>query len=235
MRITNVDPAPDFLRISKTVDAEGMIEIVVTKKRFILPAADTILSQEIESVPDPGEPCGLVSIDATNQGGITTYVYTFRTVQDDSAPSQVTNATVKHLDGSTKTAPITMHEDFDPMFNQYGKSMKNGKAEWLEKNPTASSGLSSGGSQSINPLYGIDTYQKAGSVYSFSKRYRERGAVDVVLSDLVGKIVNPEGLDSAIYGEWIGFSVAIRPHGSGYIVEKKYLRDERGWLPELYG
>jgi hypothetical protein len=188
--------------------------------------------------PDPGAPCGLVSIEALNAGnGMSKYVWTFRASpdQEKSGSSDLTKRPqpISEINGTLQAQPITMHKNFPEIYEKFGKTMRGGQVEWLDKNPDASSSaLSKQDSGSVNPMAGISTFSKGGAVFSEAKFYSSRSNVPDIVQN-VGRINNPPGVDGE-NDEWILIGASVSPMGSGYRVDKKWLRDDRGWLKELY-
>jgi hypothetical protein len=232
IRLTGINSA-EYIKVSDTSSSVEGRTIIIQAQLVGL-----IDKEVIFAVPNPGAPCGLVSIEASQGNGLVRYTWSFRAPPDENKKDS-SNATerpqeMKEINGSIRSEPIGMHKDFASIYEKYGKAMRGGVVEWLDGNPDAASdsGLSTQSSSSVNPMAGIRNYSKGGAVFSETKFYASRRAVPNVLSG-VGYVSNPSGVDGDA-SEWLLMGATITSMGSGYRVDKKWMRDERGWLEELY-
>lgn len=218
---------PEDVVIRKTISTEGTT--IIIKKTLLGPIVGPV-------IPDPGEPCGLVSIEASNSGGVCSYYYTFKSENTGSGSGGrvLSLRDYREIAGSTSSQPITMHKDFSALYDTYGKDMRNGRVQWLDKDPDTQGGAGlSRSSSAVNPLLGVDNYLKAGSVYIETDFSASRRDVSEAFIDHVARISNPAGVDGG-QNEWLGLGATITSVGSGYKIEKKWIRDPRGWIAELY-
>lgn len=230
MRLTGKNLNTAYIVSKQSSNKEGKTILV---EKTVVGAIDPGFTKDI---PDPGDSCGLVSIEAFNLGnGLSRYVWTYRSSPDQSNATEKPQ-TIRELAGSMKSIPITQHDKFARIYGKYGKTMRGGRVEWLDGNPdsSSSSGLSTQGNSTVNPMAGINIFQAGGSVFSETKFYSSRRAVPTNVLAKVGKIDNPEGVDGDSE-EWIRMGVTITSIGAGYQVDTKWLREPRKWLKELYG
>lgn len=244
VRFKNEDPSPDEWKRYVSLSSSDGATVVIEKRIYANFSGKAVDLGAIPSCPDPGFPAGLISIDGENSDGVIIWRWTFRsdpvTGATVSGSSGVNGTqTIRELSGATSQSPIQMHKSFEKMYTTYGRTMRAGRVEWLDKDPEASSG--SGLSQSpntINPMKGVDFYLKAMTVYSDTKFYASRSAVPGDIATDVGKLSQPPGVESGqgsdTENQWLQIAATVSQVGQGYRVDKKWMRDERGWLPELY-
>jgi hypothetical protein len=180
--------------------------------------------------------CGLVSIEASNAGGVTRYQWTFRAepilsaVSSESSPAP---QPVTELAGAMRTRPISMHKDFSKIYAKYGKTIRGGVVEWTDLDPDTVSGSAlSSSAGAINPMKGIRTYSVGGAVFSDTKYYPSREGVPDIIKG-IGRTSNPPGVDGDT-GVWLLSGSRVTSMGSGYRVDTKWIHEDRGWLKELY-
>lgn len=231
IRLTGINP--EHTIVSDTSSSVEGRTIIIEKQ-----VVGLIDKEVIFAVPNPVARCGLVSIDASQGDGLARYIWSFRAPPDEkkkgsSDPTEKPQET-KEINGAIRSEPIGLHKDFAKIYEKYGKTMRGGVVEWLDGNPdsSSSSGLSTQSSSSVNPMAGIRNYSKGGAVFSETKFYTSRKEVPDVVAG-VGHVSNPDGVDGEV-GEWLLMGSTITSMGSGYRVDKKWMRDERKWLKELY-
>lgn len=191
----------------------------------------------IKEIPDPGKvACGLVDIQASHADGVTTATWTFRTMPAPiSGDSSQPNRPIRELRASTSQRPINMHKDFNQMFAEYGRALRHGRVEWLERDPASggSSGLSTT-PKKTNPLAGVETFLAGGAVYSETVFYRTRKGVPADSMVHMARTGLPPGSPGGKADQWLGTGLSISPAGDSYAVTRQWMRDERGWLEDLY-
>jgi hypothetical protein len=203
----------------------------------------TIVFQEVRpgevggwvmDVPNPGAPCGLVDIQASHADGVTTVTWTFRTEPQRIAPDKP-NRPTREIRTSAAQRPINMHKDFDQMFAKYGRALRFGRVEWLERDPDSggTSGLSKK-TKSTNPMAGVETFLTGSSIFSETTFYRTRKSVPAGVMAHMARTGLPPGSPGGKPDQWLGTGVSISSTGDSYAVTRQWMRDERGWLPDLY-
>ena len=185
----------------------------------------------------PPSPSGmfLTSIDADNNDGVISVKFTFQSQPPPQSQSGNSASgpqkNIKAISGATSTAPITMHPDFQTMYDSYGKKMNGGVVEWLDNAPQISGALSNRNS-SINPLAGVQVYNKSTAVYSETKFAAGRENVSVAV-EKVGKINAPTGAGGS-GTEWLSCGASITQIGGDYRIDQKWMRDDRGFILDIY-
>jgi hypothetical protein len=202
------------------------------------------------AAPDPGFPCGLVSVQVDCSDGVAAIQWTFRAEFDSSGGGGNNgNATadVYELQGSTSQTPITSHPKYEQLYNKYARTERDGEPVWVENDPDGNSGTvglsSSGGLVSnMSPLYGVKDYAAAQSVYQYTKYYKTRSEIPADLVSKVGKIdAAPEGLSSpGVSGRWLCSGATIRQMGDAFQVTKSWMASQSSkpeglWKKEIYG
>jgi hypothetical protein len=190
----------------------------------------------IEIYPIPRGPAGmyLTSIDADNNDGVVRIRYTYQ-----SQPTQgggggggggSASKTIRAISGATQSAPITMHPDFSSMYDRYAKTMRGGVVEWLDNAPQSGGALSTQ-SSSVNPMAGVQVYNKATAVFSETRFMSGRSSVNVAVGS-VGKISNPPNVGGG--NQWLSCGATITQVGGDYRIDEKWIRDDRGFITDIY-
>lgn len=218
----------ESVKVSKS-DTAGGSTVVYEKK-----TQGTVRGDIPISIPRAPRGMFLTSIDADTTDGVVSVRYTFQSGPQTAAQSGggvgSSKKTIKAITGATQSAPITMHPDFTDMYKIYGKEMRGGVVEWLDNAPSAGGALSVG-SSSVNPMAGVQVYNKATAIYSHTKFCAGRNAVNVAINQ-VGKLSNPPGAGGV--NQWLSCGASITNIGGDYRIDEKWIRDDRGFLADLY-
>jgi hypothetical protein len=216
---------------------------IVWRKQKVIGVSGKVSASDLWP-PNPGAPCGLVSINVQCDGGVADIVWTFRAEFDTSLPPA--SNTIYELQGSTSQEPITSHPKYKDLYEKYAVTERGGEPVWMEKDPDGTSGgtgLSKDGVviSGISPLYGVRDYLAAQGVYRYTKYYTSRGAIPTDLVSKVGKIDTPIGLNnSGTLGRWLRTGASIRQMGDAFQVTISWMasqsdRPEGLWKSEIYG
>lgn len=222
---------------------------IVWRKQKILGSPPKIVEADLYP-PNPGVPCGLVSILAQCDDGVATITWTFRRefgVGVDSASGTAAGGadTTYELQGSTAQEPITSHPKYKDIYEKYAITERDGEPVFMEKDPdgkSAATGLSKDGVviSNISPLYGVRDYLAAQAVYRYTKYYATRGGIPEDLVRKVGKIDTPTGLNGLTPNRWLRVGASMRQMGDAFQVTISWMASqsdlpEGAWKKEIYG
>ena len=208
---------------------------------------EKVTSGDLNKVPAPGAPCGLVGINVQCEDGVAEITWTFRAEWADGGSSGTEGSTkIYDLQGSTSQEPITSHPRYKEIYEKYAITERDGEPVWMEKDPdnkSGTTGLSSAGETVTNmsPLYGVKDYLAANAVYRLTKYYKGRGQIPALLIKKVGKIDTPEGLtDPGPAGRWLRSGVSMRQMGDAFQVTISWMASQSSkpeglWKKEIYG
>jgi hypothetical protein len=233
MRLSGVD-TPAYL-ISDDADIDNG-RTIVWRKYKVLEQGNTKVVESDLMPPDPGAPCGLVSINVQCSDGVAEIVWTFRSEWGQP---------VYDLQGSTSQEPITSHPRYKDLYEKYAITERNGEPVWMEKDPDGTSqatGLSTSGDvvSGISPLYGVRDYLAAQAVYRYTQFYTDRASIPQDLVSKVGKIDIPTNLQNpGPTGRWLRCGASIRQVGDAFQVTISWMcsqssRPEGLWKSEIY-
>lgn len=209
---------------------------IAWRKQKVMPTNMKLVEADLNP-PDPGVPCGLVSISVQCEGGVADIVWTFRS--EWGYPTY-------ELQGSTSQEPITSHRKYEQLYEKYAVTERGGEPVWMEKDPDGTSGttgLSKDGTvvSNISPLYGVRDYLAAAAVYRYTKYYQTRGDIPQDLVSKVGKIDTPTDLaNPGVSGRWLRVGANIRQTGDAFQVTISWMASQSElpeglWKSEIYG
>jgi hypothetical protein len=232
MRLGN--DAPAYL-LSDEADIDNG-RTIVWRKQKVLGANVKITATDLDP-PNPGVPCGLVSVGVQCDGGVADIIWTFRS--EWGKPSY-------ELQGSTGQEPITSHQKYAQLYEKYAVTERGGEPIWMEKDPDGKSqgtGLSKDGVvvSNISPLYGVRDYLAAQAVYRYTEFYTDRVSIPQDLVSKVGKIDTPKELKNpGPDGRWLRCGASIRQTGDAFQVTISWMcsqssKPEGLWKSEIYG
>jgi len=244
MRLSGADAsasAPAYLLSDDAYIDSG--RTIVWRKQKVLGASGKVAASDLQP-PNPGVPCGLVSINVQCDDGVADITWTFRAEFSDGEDQNP--RTTYELQGSTSQEPITSHPKYDQLYAKYAITERNGEPVWMEKDPDGTSqatGLTRDGVvvSGISPLYGVRDYLAAQGVYRRTQYYTSRGAIPSDLVSKVGKIDEPIGLsNNGVTGRWLRVGASIRQMGDAFQVTISWMASQSDqpeglWKKEIYG
>jgi hypothetical protein len=240
MRLSGVD-APAYL-VSDEMDIDNG-RTIVWRKQKVLRANVKIGASDLQP-PNPGVPCGLVSVNVQCDDGVADITWTFRAEFVGGGGGSQTAQTTYELQGSTSQEPITSHPKYEDLYAKYAVTERDGEPVWMEKDPDGTSqgtALSKDGVviSNISPLYGVRDYLAAQGVYRRTEYYTSRGSIPADLVSKVGKIDEPVGLaNNGAAGRWLRVGASIRQMGDAFQVTISWMAsqsDRNLWKSEIYG
>jgi hypothetical protein len=191
-------------------------------------------------VPTPPIAIPLIRAEVQPNDGYGTTYYYFEGI--DAGNSLFgTERVVYEFQGSFNQEPITSHPNIGKLLRTYDGTLEDGEVSWAAQDPTRKSqrtGFNVKGQQvqSINPMYGVNSYLAIGAVWSVTRIVQLASIPQSILRG-VGTIYNnvPGDPPTPPNRNWLKMSPTSRQRGNCLEVSEYYmLSGIGGWVKAIY-